>query len=81
MSGRAPVWEARSYSSERVAGVKQPVLVRLAAWVAQVAEVRRQRRALLALDERMLKDCGLTPGDAYREAHRGILDIPPHKLR
>jgi uncharacterized protein YjiS (DUF1127 family) len=36
----------------------------LAAW----AERRRQRRALLRLDDAMLKDVGLGRGDAFREA-------------
>ena len=37
---------------------------RLAVW----AERRRQRRALLGLDDAMLKDIGLGRGDAFREA-------------
>jgi uncharacterized protein YjiS (DUF1127 family) len=36
----------------------------LAGW----AERRRQRRALLWLDDAMLKDVGLGRGDAFREA-------------
>lgn len=38
--------------------------------------VRAQRRALLALDDRMLKDIGASRSDAYREAHRSFLDLP-----
>ena len=41
------------------------------AWI-----VRRQRRALLALDDRMLADVGLSRTDAYREAQRPFLDVP-----
>jgi uncharacterized protein YjiS (DUF1127 family) len=33
-------------------------------------ELARQRRALLTLDDRMLKDIGLTRADAEREAGR-----------
>jgi uncharacterized protein YjiS (DUF1127 family) len=33
-------------------------------------ELSRQRRALLALDERMLKDIGISRGEAEREARR-----------
>jgi uncharacterized protein YjiS (DUF1127 family) len=40
--------------------------VRLLRW----HELSRQRRALLALNERMLKDIGITRGDAVREARR-----------
>ena len=40
--------------------------VRLLRW----HELSRQRRALLALNERMLKDIGITRGEAEREARR-----------
>jgi uncharacterized protein YjiS (DUF1127 family) len=33
-------------------------------------ELSRERRALLALDERMLKDLGITRAEAEREARR-----------
>jgi uncharacterized protein YjiS (DUF1127 family) len=42
-------------------------------------ELARQRRALLALDDRMLKDIGITRADAEREASRpfwrGLTDL------
>lgn len=45
-------------------------------------DVARQRRALLALDERTLKDVGISRIDALREANRYFWDIPEHlKLR
>jgi uncharacterized protein YjiS (DUF1127 family) len=31
---------------------------------------RRQRRALLALDDKLLKDIGLSPADAWNEASK-----------
>jgi uncharacterized protein YjiS (DUF1127 family) len=37
---------------------------------------RRQRRALMALDDRMLADIGLSRTDAYREASRPLFDLP-----
>ena len=37
--------------------------------------VRRERRALMSLDERMLADVGLSQADAYREANRPFLDV------
>lgn len=43
--------------------------------IRQVMLVRRERRALLALDERMLADVGLSRADAYREANRSFLDV------
>jgi uncharacterized protein YjiS (DUF1127 family) len=50
-------------------------LDRLLGW----RERARQRRALLALDDRMLKDIGITRADAEREASRpfwrGMTDL------
>jgi uncharacterized protein YjiS (DUF1127 family) len=40
--------------------------VRLLSW----HELSRQRRALLALDERMLKDIGISRGESEREGRR-----------
>jgi uncharacterized protein YjiS (DUF1127 family) len=37
---------------------------------------RRQRRALLALDDRMLADIGLSRSQAYHEGGRAFLDVP-----
>jgi uncharacterized protein YjiS (DUF1127 family) len=39
-------------------------------------QVRRERRALQALDDFALKDLGLTRGDVYREAARRPWDLP-----
>ena len=33
-------------------------------------ERRRQRRALLVLDDKLLKDIGLSAADAWHEAHK-----------
>ncbi len=41
-------------------------------------EVARQRRQLLALDERALKDIGISRIDTLREANRHFWDIPEH---
>ena len=38
--------------------------------------VWRQRRDLLALDDRMLKDIGLSSADAWGEGNRDFLDLP-----
>jgi uncharacterized protein YjiS (DUF1127 family) len=50
--------------------------VSLVSRVAKALAVRRERRALLALDDRMLADVGLSRTDAYREAHRPLFDLP-----
>ena len=43
-------------------------------------QVRRERRILLAMDDRMLKDLGLN-GIAYAEASRPFWDVPAERLR
>ena len=42
-------------------------LVRAARWCADCQSRAEQRRALAALDDRMLKDVGIAPGEAARE--------------
>ncbi|MFZ4805878.1 MAG: DUF1127 domain-containing protein [Hyphomicrobiaceae bacterium] len=48
----------------------------IVAMVAAMLRVRRERRQLLALDDRMLKDIGMSRGDAYAEASRPLHDVP-----
>ena len=43
-------------------------LVRFARWCAHCHARAAQRRHLAALDERLLKDVGLTPSEAARES-------------
>ena len=50
--------------------VARPSFAQLVARVEDWLERRRQRRALLALDDKLLKDIGLGPSDAWREAHK-----------
>jgi len=42
-------------------------------------QVRRERRDLAAMDERMLKDLGIN-GCAYKEASRPFWDVPRERL-
>jgi uncharacterized protein YjiS (DUF1127 family) len=43
--------------------------------VEAMLETYRQRRALLALSDHMLRDLGLSRADAYREATRSFWDL------
>jgi uncharacterized protein YjiS (DUF1127 family) len=43
-------------------------------------QVRRERRTLLGMDDRTLKDMGLN-GVAYAEANRPFWDVPSDRLR
>lgn len=58
----------------------KPLAGLAAKWVRKAShalQVRRERRALAALDPRLLKDVGLSQSTAYREAHRNFWDLPP----
>lgn len=41
-----------------------------------ILEVHRQRQALAKLDDRALRDIGLTPYDVANEVSRSIFDVP-----
>ena len=43
--------------------------------------LRRHRRRLTDLDPHLLRDIGLTEGEARREAGRPLWDVPGHWLR
>jgi uncharacterized protein YjiS (DUF1127 family) len=49
---------------------------RFVAFLQRAGEAARQRRALLRLDDSMLKDIGISRADAYREATRSWWDVP-----
>ena len=59
-----------------IANAVAGTLVRVARKVGFALQVRRERRALAALEPRLVKDIGLSTSTAYREANRGILDLP-----
>jgi uncharacterized protein YjiS (DUF1127 family) len=53
---------------------------RLMGAIELALQVRRERRILLGMDHRMLKDLGLN-GSAYAEASRPFWDVPVDRLR
>jgi uncharacterized protein YjiS (DUF1127 family) len=78
------------HGSERFAQKALPLHLRpgLTGWLLRTIdlvlnwqEVARQRRALLALDERLLKDIGITRADAEREASRPFWDLAQERWR
>ena len=54
-------------------------ITRLIGAIELALQVRRERRILLAMDDRMLKDLGLN-GIAYGEATRAFWDVPADRL-
>jgi uncharacterized protein YjiS (DUF1127 family) len=69
-------------------GLPHRLRPRPAAWVLRAIELvlgwqelARQRRALLALDERLLKDIGITRADAELEASRPFWDPAQERWR
>jgi uncharacterized protein YjiS (DUF1127 family) len=54
-----------------------PTLIRLIVEQVEIMlEVRRQRRALLAMSDAMLHDIGISRADAEGEAMRPFWDVP-----
>ena len=53
----------------------------LLAAIPHALALRQQRNRLAALDERMLKDIGVTPRMAEDEAARPVWDAPQHWRR
>ena len=51
-------------------GAQRSLWQRIVSW----NRVARERRRLIGLDPRLLRDIGLTPEDAYREASRPFWD-------
>ena len=55
---------------------RQPLFKRAIATARAWMAVSHQRTKLRAMDDRMLRDIGLSREDAYREAERPFWDIP-----
>ena len=75
-------------SRSRKKALPLPLRPGLTAWLLRAIElvlgwqeVARQRRALLELDERLLKDIGITRADAEREAGRSLWDPGQERWR
>lgn len=51
-------------------------LTRAVVWAEAVFRTVRERRRLMALDDRALQDIGASRADAYREWSRPFWDLP-----
>ena len=54
---------------------------RLITSLSLALQVRKERRLLMSLDERSLKDMGFNRGEAHGESTRGFWDVPVDRLR
>ena len=54
---------------------------RLINYLQLVWQVRRERNRLADLDRETLAEMGIHPGDAKREAERGLFDLPKARLK
>jgi uncharacterized protein YjiS (DUF1127 family) len=52
-------------------------LAALAGWVKHARAVRRSRRELGGMNDRMLSDIGISRAGAHTEANRKFWDLPP----
>jgi len=64
-----------------VSRTRRLVTPRRANWLERVISVARQRRDLGRLDDRALRDIGITRAQATAEAARPIWDVPNHWLK
>lgn len=68
-------------AARRRHGRPLPGLLAVFATLLRWDQVARERRSLRALDDRALRDLGLTRADVEREALRPFWDIPPDRRR
>lgn len=69
-------------SSRHQPGVADTVrqIVRWVGFVRSAMTVARERRMLLQLDDRMLKDIGIGRSEAFHEASKVFGDIPSYRI-
>lgn len=56
-------------------------LTSMLSWLGAAMQIYRERRAMRALSDDMLKDLGLSRGDVEREAGRSFFDIERRHLQ
>ena len=78
MSARTFPFASDAVATPRPAAVPAPRRGWLA-WLADRLDVIESRRHLAAMDDRMLKDIGITRYDAQIEANRGFWDTTPQQ--
>ncbi len=78
MSARFLPFASDTIATPRPAAVPVPRRGWLA-WLSDCLDVIESRRHLAAMDERMLKDIGITRYDAQLEANRSFWDTTPQQ--
>jgi uncharacterized protein YjiS (DUF1127 family) len=68
--------DRRQHHAMRLASTLRSAAVWLVHVLLRWQELARQRRRLLSLDDRMLKDIGITRAEAMREGTRPFWDAP-----
>jgi uncharacterized protein YjiS (DUF1127 family) len=84
LSGEAKrMWSITSVLSWRRRGLARIAgrICHLIVVLELALDVRRERRMLLRMDDRALKDFGCNRGEAHAEAQRPLWDIPRARLR
>lgn len=62
-------------------GPRRGTATRMLALVWVALTLRRSRRSLLEIDDRILRDIGISPDAARAEARRPVWDVPQRWLR
>lgn len=67
---------SRAASPASLSGTQSWSLANVVSALRLALQVYRERRALMALSDRMLADIGLSRADIHAEATRSIFDMP-----
>jgi uncharacterized protein YjiS (DUF1127 family) len=75
----AVIHQSSRHQHHSVADVVRRIVARIA-FLHTALTVARERRALMQLDDRMLKDIGIGRSEAYREASKPFGDVSNRRV-